>query len=216
MKKIRNIICILLAVVVLAGCSGGDTSSTKEQEKVVDTFFTHIKEGNFGKIEEITTSDYVDTYGFNEFEKQFDSMLDKEAYGATFVTEAQGFLDNLFSKMIKEYKIGKVEVKDGKTRIVVNGKMYDSKGISEINGVAVNNEIKALATRYQEEHLEELTKIYQEQGQEEMQRKIFEDLSKQIFEVFNKKVEEVEYVNFTMEFDVVKEKGTYKISSIKG
>lgn len=215
MKKLRNVLCMLLAVVVLAGCSGGGNTSTKEQEKVVDAFFTSIKEGNFGKIEDITTSDYVDSYGFGDFQKQFDEMLDKDTYGTVFVTEAQGFLDNLFGKMIKDYKIGKVDVKDDKTTITVNGKMFDDDALDAFNSATINSEISALATAYQQEHLDELTKIYQEQGMDAMQQKVMDDLSKQIFDIYNKKVNEFKYTDFSMKFVVVKEKDEYKISSIR-
>lgn len=214
MKKLKKVLCMLLAVVVLAGCSGGGNTSTKEQEKVVDSFFTYFKEGNFSKIEDITTSNYVDTLGLSGFQKQFEEMLDKDTYGTVFVTEAQGFLDNLFGKMFKSYKIGKVEVKDDKTRIEVTGEMFSEEAMDAFDGTMLNSEITELATAYQQEHLEELTKIYQEQGMDAMQRKIFDDLSKSLFDVFNKKIDEMEYEDFKIQVVLVKEDGEYKISNI--
>ena len=71
-----------------------------------------------------------------------------------------------------------------------------------------------LAQKYQEENMEELSKIYLEQGQEAMMKKIFDDLSKELYNPLYKELDNAKYTEFTFKFEMVEKDGKWLIDKI--
>lgn len=214
MKRLGKVLVVAMLTVALVGCGGSNDkkSSESEQEKVVTSFIDTLKKGDLASLEDLTSSKYVDQLGVDTIQKSFSAYLDKETYGTTFVDEAQKFINNIFSKFMKDEKVTKSETKDSKTIVTVKGKRMDTSSLN----LKMDDEMKELMADYQKENMEELMKIYQESGQDAMQQKIFDDLSTKLFGVFNDRVnKDAKYVDFTLKFTVVKEDGKYLISDIK-
>ncbi|SDY24131.1 hypothetical protein [Lachnobacterium bovis] len=197
MKK-RLVSAILASVLVfssLTGCSafdkkGGSSSSSVEKtdEELVqessDEVMRYCKNAEYNSIVKV-----VDSSAKKDFANLNPEKNTKEFYKAigynienklddTVKSKVLDFWTSIQKDMIKSYKVKKVKV-NGKTaqvRYSVKYAFTQAELVKSVQDETVTNEFKAECEQYGKDHAAEVTKIYQEQGEEGLYQKIFNDI----------------------------------------
>lgn len=208
MKKFLKLFLCLLLMVGVTACGGKDSSDDKEKA-VVTEFFEAFKAGDLNKVADLCSKDSKDLGEFQSIIDEMDSFADAETYGETFAKEAQSFASEVYKTLFVTYEVTNSK-KDG-DKYVVTAKAT----LKDFSDIDFNSaELTKLTEDYQKENLAELQKIYQEQGQDKMMAKIYDDLSGKMFDIMKKQLKDVEEVKEEIQFTVVEEDGQLKISKI--
>ena len=211
MKKICVLLVSALLAVTLIGCSGKESHET-EIKAAVDGFFQEMQAGDAAKAESYLTDDCQDDFGINGITGALDAQLEGLDLGETFEAESQEFMKNIVSQAFESYTIDSVKENSSGGTVTVSGKCldFDNLDFSESNA-----DITALSEQYTNEHLEELQKIYMEQGEDAMTEAIMSGLVPMLYDTMEQTAKDTPRIDFNASITVVEQDGQWLISAIK-
>lgn len=213
MRKFTSFFLSFVMIFTLFGCAR--ESHEEEIKNSVGDYFTLIKSGDYNKSIEMTTKDkgnFNDSFGFSDLNA---SLLDKfinDSMGEVFNEEAKSFISYVMSKSIGDYSIDEVKEKDGEAIVSLSGKCLDFEKFDSSN---LELDIQNLSTEYLNEHIDELNKIYEKQGQDAVTQNIFDDITPEVFDKMKKVIDDTEKVEFKMEIILKNIDGQWLISDIQ-
>jgi len=200
-------------IFTLIGCAR--ESHEEEIKNAVGDYFTLIKSGDYTKSMEMTTKDkgnFNDSFGFSDLDASLLNKFINDSMGEIFNEEAKSFISYVMSKSIGDYSIDEVKEKDGEAIVSLSGKCLN---FEKFDPSSLELDVQNLSTEYLNEHIDELNKIYEKQGQDAMTQKIFDDISPEVFDRMKKVVDNTEKVEFKMEIILKNIDGQWLISSIE-
>lgn len=213
MKKFIKLFFVVAMAFTLTACGG---SSTDEQEKAVNSFFTDMKAANLEKMAGYMTEDgYKDVEELQtSVDSNFSEMLNAETYGDTTAKEAQKFLNHVFERLFKSTKISDVKVDGDKTTIKVKGKRIL---VDNLNDVADSEAVKNLMTEFQEneDNKNKAMEIYLSEGEAGMMKFVMGEIAPKVFAEYSKALDGCDYEDYNAKFTLVKEDGKWLIDSIE-
>ena len=213
MRKFTSFLLSFVMIFTLIGCAR--ESHEEEIKNAVGDYFTLIKSGDYTKSMEMTTKDkgnFNDTFGFSDLDASLLSKFINDSMGEIFNEEAKSFISYVMSKSIGDYSIDEVKEKDGEAIVSLSGKCLN---FEKFDPSSLELDVQNLSTEYLNEHIDELNKIYEKQGQDAMTQKIFYDISPEVFDRMKKVVHDTEKVEFEMEIILKNIDGQWLISSIE-
>lgn len=213
MRKFTSFLLSFVMIFTLIGCAR--ESHEEEIKNAVGDYFTLIKSGDYTKSMEMTTKDkgnFNDTFGFSDLDASLLSKFINDSMGEIFNEEAKSFISYVMSKSIGDYSIDEVKEKDGEAIVSLSGKCLN---FEKFDPSSLELDVQNLSTEYLNEHIDELNKIYEKQGQDAMTQKIFYDISPEVFDRMKKVVDDTEKVEFEMEIILKNIDGQWLISSIE-
>ena len=213
MRKFTSFLLSFVMIFTLIGCAR--ESHEEEIKNAVGDYFTLIKSGDYTKSLEMTTKDkgnFNDTFGFSDLDASLLSKFINDSMGEIFNEEAKSFISYVMSKSIGDYSIDEVKEKDGEAIVSLSGKCLN---FEKFDPSSLELDVQNLSTEYLNEHIDELNKIYEKQGQDAMTQKIFYDISPEVFDRMKKVVDDTEKVEFEMEIILKNIDGQWLISSIE-
>lgn len=213
MRKFTSFLLSFVMIFTLIGCAR--ESHEEEIKNAVGDYFTLIKSGDYTKSMEMTTKDkgnFNDTFGFSDLDASLLSKFINDSMGEIFNEEAKSFISYVMSKSIGDYSIDEVKEKDGEAIVSLSGKCLN---FEKFDPSSLELDVQNLSTEYLNEHIDELNKIYEKQGQDAMTQKIFDDISPEVFDRMKKVVDDTEKVEFEMEIILKNIDGQWLISSIE-
>lgn len=213
MRKFTSFLLSFVMIFTLIGCAR--ESHEEEIKNAVGDYFTLIKSGDYTKSMEMTTNDkgnFNDSFGFSDLDASLLNKFINDSMGEVFNEEAKSFISYVMSKSIGDYSIDEVKEKDGEAIVSLSGKCLD---FEKFAPSSLELDVQNLSTEYLNEHIDELNKIYEKQGQDAMTQKIFDDISPEVFDRMKKVVDNTEKVEFKMEIILKNIDGQWLISSIE-
>lgn len=209
MKKLLSFLTCLTLVLALAGCAG--ESHEKEIKAVIDSYFSAIQTGDYDTALQAVTGDtFQDNFGLSEVQGQADELLD-DSLGEVYNNEAREFIDYVLSKSVTEYTIGDIKEDSDQATAEVTGKCLDF----ETMDVSVGEvDTDTLTENYLTEHMDELSQIYSEQGEEAVNQKIMDDCAPLIFDQMKTAVDSIETREFDLQITLTQQDGKWLISQI--
>lgn len=213
MRKFTSFLLSFVMIFTLIGCAR--ESHEEEIKNAVGDYFTLIKSGDYTKSMEMTTKDkgnFNDSFGFSDLDASLLSKFINDSMGEIFNEEAKSFISYVMSKSIGDYSIDEVKEKDGEAIVSLSGKCLN---FEKFDPSSLELDVQNLSTEYLNEHIDELNKIYEKQGQDAMTQKIFDDISPEVFDRMKKVVDDTEKVEFKMEIILKNIDGQWLISSIE-
>lgn len=212
MKKLGKIILIGCLLFAFTACNKKDTSTTK-QEKVVATYFEYLKNNEVDKTWELTVPTYKDEFGYKDIIRSATYLIDSAKYrnDESYKEAADEYSNNLFDKIIRDYKIVDAKIVDNEAIITVDGRMIDILEVSLFD----ENEWLKLKLKYISEHEDELQQIYKEQGFDAMENRIVDGASSMKFEMYNNLLNSAKAYDFRLTFTVVRDEAAFLIKSAK-
>lgn len=185
MKKTLCFIVALMLVCMmsLVGC-GGDSAET-EVQTAADNFLSALQEGDLDKLKETSSEDLLDSgalKAFNEIDSFEDTMvkalgLESGDLGDEAKASLKKFTDDFIDKLVDSYEIGDVTVDDEGVG-TVNATITYGIDVEKLTNIDTSNitSVNDLATKYMNEHKQELLEIYQKDGEKAMMVKVANDL----------------------------------------
>lgn len=213
MRKFTSFLLSFVMIFTLIGCAR--ESHEEEIKNAVGDYFTLIKSGDYTKSMEMTTKDkgnFNDSFGFSDLDASLLNKFINDSMGEIFNEEAKSFISYVISKSIGDYSIDEVKEKDGEAIVSLSGKCLN---FEKFDPSSLELDVQNLSTEYLNEHIDELNKIYEKQGQDAMTQKIFDDISPEVFDRMKKVVDNTEKVEFKMEIILKNIDGQWLISSIE-
>ncbi|MFU7515708.1 hypothetical protein [Clostridium sp. HCS.1] len=213
MRKFTSFLLSFVMIFTLIGCAR--ESHEEEIKNAVGDYFTLIKSGDYTKSMEMTTKDkgnFNDSFGFSDLDASLLNKFINDSMGEIFNEEAKSFISYVMSKSIGDYSIDEVKEKDGEAIVSLSGKCLN---FEKFDPSSLELDVQNLSTEYLNEHIDELNKIYEKQGQDAMTQKIFDDISPEVFDRMKKVVDNTEKVEFKMEIILKNIDGQWLISSIE-
>jgi hypothetical protein len=204
-KRIMKVMCVFALVLVASGCGA---SSTDAQEQTVTDFFTYIKDCDIKKLKKISSSDVLDDMQLESMEENL-SQYTEEDYGKIFVHETNKFKKTIFKKLFTNIKITDVKEKNNKTTVKVTGKQKDYSSIS-----FDQSELSQISEDYVEEHQDELTQVYQEEGMSAYKIKVFDGVAPILYKNMTETYQKAPTKKFTGTFTLEKKNDKCIITGI--
>ena len=219
----KKIICIvaalsMLLLVPLTGCGAKD--NTEDIKATVDGFMTSMQAGDIEGMKSYCDPALFEEGGtlasFNELqslETEFASsvgMSEDELSDKTKET-IHNYVNEVLTKMIKSYEIGEItEEEENKAKVNVDvtfGFDPDKMDDVDIDGMA-----ETMAQDYMEKNMQELTKIYQEQGQTALMNKVLDDLAPDLLGAYVDEIMKTGEVNRSSVLTVENKDGKWLIT----
>lgn len=188
---------MLLVLIPMTGCGGGagGSNETDEIKATVDGFMGCLQEGDLEGMKAYTDPELFEADGtladltqLESLDDQFSSSLGMDADDLSDSTKAklEEFVGTLLSGLVKSYEIGEITEADGKASVNLTTTFgFNPDKIDEID---VNDEIEEMATKYVEEHMDELMDVYNEGGQDAIIAKVLDDLIADILDKYSEEI----------------------------
>lgn len=197
MKKIIKLLMCLLMCIAVVGCSG---SSNDKQEAVVNNFFTYLKDGDLEKVKTLWVDGSEDLGDIEDIIEVYSIFDDVDLFGQTFVDEAKSFTNEVFKNYVVSYTIKEVKKDGDNYSVSVDGVMKDYESVD-----LESDEMTKYMENYQNEHLDEIVKYVQENGEEEAVKKIYTDVAPELFGMMKDEIKNAKEMNvkivFTLQAD---------------
>ena len=191
MKK-ALVVLMALAVMVLVpltGCGGGgDEGGSAPEDEVratAETFMNAMQEGDFEAMKACSDpalyEEDGDLYAFGTIDKMDEIFAESlgidisaDDLGESTKAGLQDFVDKLMGNLVKSYEITDVSVKDSTGTVNITTTYgYDPDKMQDID---LDDEVETIAMKYMSENQDELTEIYQNDGETAMFNKVLDDL----------------------------------------
>lgn len=211
MKRFLKCLFAMMMVVGLSACS----NSEQEQEAikvVIDSYLGNCKSGDYESADAFLSKDAGSDLEFATVYSELDSQLESMGLGEDFDREARSFVQDFVSKTFMEYKVDGIQVDGDKAtaNITLNGKDTDEFDLNEIQDLTLNE-----VTNYINDHTEELQSYAENHTEEELEAKMYKDLSKVVFDKMKEMVAQLPEAETNLVFGLTKEDGDWKITSIQ-
>lgn len=201
MKKIFKLIVSIMLTISVVGCA----TSTKEQEKVVTSYFEALKSFDIDTLNELTVDDT--TNEMVPFTKDDINDLEKEM-GKEFSEEMLIFIKDAMNEMVVSYNINEINNEKNKCIITVDVTLKNTLSIIE-NSEKIANEY---SIKYMQEHPELLADFVNDD--EEAIKKILSEVSQNIFDDLRKQFENAEVKKGSMIFELIEKDNKWLISNV--
>lgn len=209
MKKFLSFLTCLALVLSLSGCSG--ESHEEEIKTAIDSYFSAIQAGDYDAALQAAAGDsFQDNFGLSQVQEQSGELLD-DTLGEVYNSEAKAFVEYVLSKSISEYTIGDIQEDGDQATAEVTGKCLDFETMDVSIGEV---DTDTLTENYLTEHMDELSQIYSEQGEEAVNQKIMDDCAPLIFDQMKTAVDSIETRDFDMQITLTQTDGKWLISQI--
>lgn len=208
MKKIIRVLVTIIVAFTIVGCGG---SSDSAQRKIVDDYFTYLKDGDSKKLSKLMNKKAEDEFGALEFSEAMEEFKGTaKDMGKKFKKECESFVKEISNSIIKEYKITEVEVDGDETIIEVSGKYldmdafeldddaFDKRGSKDIEDI---NEDYMDGTIDDEEYEEEIIKY-------------FDKYAKEVFDEAKDTLKDLDTKKFKATFTLVEKRDTWVIDEV--
>lgn len=220
--KIKNrIVAAGLAVVMsfcaLTGCGFGDKGAVRE---TAEKFLEALKQGNENEINAYASGEVAS----GNFVKLFDSdyLVEelKSGFGESELTpETEEKIDNfckLFSNMIKEYEVSKIEINKDKSATAI-ATIKTTFPVDVINSDEAKAKIDEATTQYYNDKQDELVNKISEEGDEAAQQMIFNDMALIVLDIYQEVITSSGEESYAIAFTLNKntETGTWYVTDIK-
>lgn len=206
MKKLAQSILLLTITLGMTACS---QKSTDVQEGIVKDFFQYVEDADSDKLETICEDSINDAMGIEKMNEYFDTFLDEDTYGETFVKEAQDFKGEVMENLFTSYKIGETEVDGDTAKVSVTGKYTDYSEVTLDETVVAD-----MAQTYAQEHMEDLQSVYQQDGYNALMKKIYSDIAPDMFDEMMGQMSEAKEKDFDIVFELEEKDGKWLITAI--
>ena len=123
--------------------------------------------------------------------------------------EINKFKKTIFKELFTNIKITDVKEKDNKTTVKVTGKQKDYSSIS-----FDQSELSQISEDYVEEHQDELTKVYQEEGMSAYKIKVFDGVAPILYKNMTETYQKAPTKKFTGTFTLEKKNDKWIITGI--
>ena len=224
MKKLLALLLAACMIVSLAACGGAAADDGKEQASAVaDSFLKSIQDGDFATAETYLSEDLQnelswDTFLDNATQKMQTSLL-SSIPGYTPSDEVKAAIEDwtktILGVMVRSYEVGDVSESGGAYTVKGKISVVDVSGTSNDEFYQLGQDLgKEASGDYMNEHLEELQKIYQEDGQNAVYDKIFADLLPTMLPKITEVFEKYDAADQDVELTVENKDGKYVITSI--
>ncbi len=183
MRKINmSRICIALIIIsmmtlCLTGC--GDSGETDQIRNTADGLMSALQSWEVDKISEYVKEDMLATDGDLEFVGVIDGLsadfmdslgVAEEDLSDEAMAAINDFRDTLSAQLIESYDLGEITAEDGKGIVECSITFgYDRNSLFD---VGESLDVQTLTTDYAQEHIAELTDIYNSQGEEALQKEL--------------------------------------------
>lgn len=195
--------------------TGCEVSHEEEIRTAVDGFFTTFETGN---VEEAMTytvgeEDFVDLLFIlpNSFSLDYSQFKPAEL-GDTYDVIIDEYMTYYLSHRVKGFVIESfVEEKDVAT-VIVNAQEID---IDKAMTPEIESIVLQMVMEYQNNHIDELTTLYYEQGEDAVQQKVMKELSSECLVLLKRCVDEAPTLDIKIEVTVTEVDGNWRVSKIE-
>lgn len=181
-KIIMSHICIALIIVsmmalCLTGCGG--SGETDQIRNTADGLMSALQSWDVDRVSDYVTEDMLGTDGDLEFVEVIDGLsgdlidslgVEEEDLSEETLAAINDFRDTLSAQLIESYDLGEITIEDGKGIAECSITFgYDRDSLFDV-GESVD--VQTLTTDYAQEHIAELTDIYNSQGEEALKKEL--------------------------------------------
>ncbi|MCR5671368.1 MAG: hypothetical protein K6G10_10220 [Butyrivibrio sp.] len=201
----------------LAGCGLGDKSAAKE---AAEKFLEALKTGNENDINSYSSG----SVATGNFVKLFDSdyLVDviKGGFDDVEVTdEASEKIDefcSVFSSMIKDYEVSKVELNDDKSATAI-ATIDTAFPINVFESDDAKARLEEVTGSYYDTHSDEIQEIINSQGEDAVKQKIYDDMISIVLDTYKSIIDEAQSETYAIALTLKKntETGTWYVTEIK-
>lgn len=211
MKKFFKIALALVMICSLTACKG---DSTKDQENVVNSFFTAIKAYNIDQASDLCTSYFIDDFDFISTSESMEMLQTIPMFsGGKIPAALDNFMKNLYDKIVESYTIGEIKVEDDRATVNVTMKIYD---LSQVEDIFDNDAFYAFGEKLGTEHSEEVIELWNTYSDEDdLNREIINLFADEFFGFIQNQIEKKGRTEVTAVFELVKEDDAWKIDGIQ-
>lgn len=189
---------MLFALIPLTGCGSSEPEdNTAEIRAAAEGFLNAMEAGDMEVAKEYADPAIFEEGGDLDSFATIDSLsqdfaesmgVDEKSLSDRTREDIQEFMDTLLQNLVTSYEITDVTENDGKGSVhasITYG--YDPDKMQEID---LNDEIGDMAEKYTDEHMDELTEIYQKDGQEAMISKLLDAMMGEVLKKYTDAVME--------------------------
>ncbi len=173
-KKIGSIALMLtISTAALMGCTSADKTSAQE---TVTAFLDIVKSGTNENIEqyateEVTSGEFVKTFDSEYLIEQLKNSFETAEIDSETNDKLNVFYDRI-SGMVSSYEITKVSIEKKNTATAIV-KINTEFPVNIFGSEETSNRVKEAAEKYHQEHDKEISKLYEDVGEEEAQAQLY-------------------------------------------
>ena len=217
MKKWGILLSLLLAVSMLFAC-GKDP--TPEVEAAATGFLEGIKNADAEQIRQFSTENVMndedlEIFDADKIEEIFLQILgiEKSILDAPAAQQLDAFCEKLSKNYLTDYTIGDISGEDGVMTVEAEVTYGYSKDMI-LPGKQINEQMKTFLEQYQKENGDALLTIYQKEGEEAMNRKIYNDLIPQTISAMTGAIENADPLKEKIVLTVRKVEKEWKVTEM--
>ncbi|MEY8543232.1 hypothetical protein [Dubosiella newyorkensis] len=210
-KRLLSCLLFFAMIITLSACSNQEEEQKAVQE-VVQSYLTDCKNGDYKEADALLSEDADVSMNLTAFYEQLDDQLVNMDLGEDFDKEARKFVSAFMNKTFDQYKIDSTQIDNKEATALITLKGKDSEAF-DVN--SLQTELMNSVQTYMEENAESLEAYATEHTQEELEAKLYKDLSALVFGNMTKSLEDLPDTETNLKFTLKQEDGQWKINNIE-
>ena len=219
----RRLLVLIMIVSMMALCLAGCGGSSNESavQKTVEGVLNALQAGDIDGITEYATEDILmngDLAEFRDMTEFTEDMLaslgvDRENISDEAIASIDKLGETLLTGFVESYTIDEVteEENAGNVTCTINFG-YDADALDENQ---MSTEVTELVQKYAEENMDELVKVYQDEGEDALTNKLVSACMPMICDKMSEFLAESEGYSGTFEFKVENQDGKWVVTEAK-
>ncbi|WP_029231155.1 hypothetical protein [Butyrivibrio sp. VCB2006] len=210
-KYLGVFLAALITIPTLTGCTSQDKSAVSDS---ANTFMAIVASDSTEDINNYATADVAN----GDFVQLFNSntLVDQITAGATTTDlddQSKQELDefaSLFSSMIKSYSISdvKLDKKDGTYTATAVATFKTSFDMDLLGGDSASSKIDEAIAAYNTNHSEEIATLYESEGTEAAEAKIYNDMLRIILDIYEDEIDNSQEMTYAIVLNLEKNSET--------
>lgn len=238
MKKfVLTMLAVSMMVCCLVGCGKNETkdetsknveateSTVSEEDLVADAqkfaeeFLTAYDENDIEKLSEMATENVIGTMGVSEGKASMlrrtllsDMEVEKDL-NEDAIAAADDMAKRIVDMQVQGFEIESVEPEDNV--VVVKAKIFHGPDADAIANIDLDTKFASLADDYTQENIDELAKIYNEDGEAALENALMNGIYPLLFDQIADELESIDLISYDAKMSLkILEEGGFTVTSI--